>query len=62
MQMNTTTDIYDFVTELNGEIVKLTDQEIEALLEFRMADKNKQDEMLKLLEQTVQDSKSTEEV
>ncbi len=60
--MNTTTDIYDFVTELNGEIVKLTDQEIEALLEFRMADKNKQDEMLKLLEQTVQDSKSTEEV
>ena len=60
--MNATTDIYDFVTELNGEIVKLTDQEIEALLEFRMADKNKQDEMLKLLEQAVQDSKSTEKV
>ncbi len=60
--MNTTTDIYDFVTELNGEIVKLTDQEIEALLEFRMADKNEQTEMLKLLEQAVKNSKSTEKI
>ena len=60
MQMNTATDIYDFITELNGEITKLTVQEIEALLEFRMADKSKQAEILKLLEQAVQDTKSTE--
>ena len=60
--MNTTTDIYDFVTELNGEIVKLTDQEIEAQLEFRMADKREQTEMLKLLEQAVKNSKSTEKI
>ena len=35
--MSNSTETYDFITILNGNVTSLTEQEIELLLEFRMS-------------------------
>ena len=48
-QMNNDSTNYSFITELNGEITELSEQEVELLLEFRMSDSEEQAEIINLV-------------
>ena len=58
--MSNSTETYDFITTLNGNVTSLTEQEIELLLEFRMSAAKEKEEIFNLIESEADESELSE--